>query len=338
MTVRKWGDGLLVNTPTPLSNETLSRVVGLANGGFAVVWEESDTPGDGDGFSINMQLFDAFGNKLGAERVANTTTLDDQLAPTMTVLTDGSFVVAWTDHSGADTDIRFRRFAADGTAIDTTDRIATNIAGDQEHAQLSAIPGGGFILCYEQLGDVHALRFAASGAVTGGVIDPAGIGGNGQSGADVATLQDGSFVETWVDSTPGAHQIVFQRINANGTLNGGNVNVADFPSGPSTPDVLALTNGGFLITWVDRNQPFPDTDSVAVRGQLFNASGASVGSEFTVNSFAAGREELQRTVALAGGGFAVIYAASADDTIRGQVFDAVGGRVGVEFIVNSSRA
>ncbi|MGH6770372.1 MAG: calcium-binding protein [Xanthobacteraceae bacterium] len=336
MTIRKWGSEQLVNTNTTGLQED-QTVAALPNGGFVVVWHDNDAAGgDGDSASIKMQRYDAFGNKAGGETLVNTTTVGAQLQTTVTLLSNGDFAVAWRDSSGANgtgTDIRFRRFEADGEAVDLTDRVL-GIANTQVDPDIAPIAGSGFIVAYldTQSGtsDIHAQRFDAAGAPVGGVITVAG-GVTVQTDPAIATLNDGSFAAVWLDNSS---QIVFQRIDANGALNGGNVTIADAPSGPSGPDVLALANGGFLVSWSDSNQGFPDNDSNAVRAQLFDASGNEVSGEFTVNTLTQGFQNAPSLVALPDGGFVAVYRSA--DEIRGQAFDAVGNKTGPEFLVNTS--
>ena len=120
---------------------------------------------------------------------------------------------------------------------------------------------------------------------------------------------------------------------------GAAVAIADNPSNPSAPDVLALANGGFVVTWADANQASPDTDGTAVRAQMFDAAGDEVGDEFTVNTLAAGSQNSARLVAMPDGGFAAIYGSNSDilnSRIRGQIFDEFGNRVGDEFLANTT--
>ena len=162
------------------------------------------------------------------------------------------------------------------------------------------------------------------------------VGVDEQSPA-IATLGDGRFVAVWDDET--ADQIRFRLIGADGVPMGAAVAIADNPANPSGPDVLALANGGFVVTWADANQASPDTDGTAVRAQVFDAAGDEVGDEFTVNTFAAGSQNSARLVAMPDGGFAAIYGSNSDilnSRIRGQIFDEFGNRVGDEFLANTT--
>ena len=94
-------------------------VAALADGRFFVVWE--DLTGDGDGSAIKGQVFTASGIQSGEAFRINTSTADDQTAPTVTALANGDALVTWTDHDGATSDIysqviNLQSYVGDGSA------------------------------------------------------------------------------------------------------------------------------------------------------------------------------------------------------------------------------
>ena len=96
----KVGGEFLVNTST-LSNQSQPTITALPSGGFVVSWIDlSGQGGDGDGFGIKAQIFDASGAKVGGEFLVNTATANYQTEPTITGLPTGGFVVSWTDWTG----------------------------------------------------------------------------------------------------------------------------------------------------------------------------------------------------------------------------------------------
>jgi Ca2+-binding RTX toxin-like protein len=337
MTIHKWGSEQLVNTTTD-EFQFFPRIAGLSDGGFVVVWaDNSATGGDTSGIAVRMQRYDAYGNKVAAETIVNTTTLGSQTDPAVTALEGGGFVVTWTDASGANgtnVDIRFRRFDADGVALDASDQVI-GVASEQVKAEVVAAPGGGFIVAFRDIPggtfDISAQGFDANGAANTGLINAA-LGAPEQTDPAIARLSDNTFVAVWDDDTNA--QIRFQRFDGAGNFLGATTAVAGSPTNPSTPSIVGLANGGFVVAWHDTNQPFPDDQFFAVRAQIFDGSGAAVGSEIAINTFATNNQTACRLVALPSGGFAAIYTSNQD--IRGQVFDALGNRVGSEFLVNTS--
>jgi hypothetical protein len=93
------GAAFLVNTTTAFlqNNPTIST---LADGRFVVAWADlSGSGNDTSSLAIRGQVFSSTGAKSGSEFLVNTTTADFQNQPTITGLTNGRFVVAWTDGS-----------------------------------------------------------------------------------------------------------------------------------------------------------------------------------------------------------------------------------------------
>jgi len=68
-------------------------VTGLSGVGFVVTWTSSGQDGDRNG--VYGQRYDADGTAQGTEFQINTYTAGDQVAPSVTTLADGGFVVAW---------------------------------------------------------------------------------------------------------------------------------------------------------------------------------------------------------------------------------------------------
>ena len=57
--------------------------------------------------------------------------------------------------------------------------------------------------------------------------------------------------------------------------------------GQSVGRIAVLAGGGFVVVWMDSSGTAPDSD-FAVKAQLFDTSGAPVGSEFIVNTTTSG--------------------------------------------------
>ncbi|MDP7193698.1 MAG: calcium-binding protein, partial [Arenicellales bacterium] len=134
-----------MNTTTG-SDQQQPTVTGLANGGFAAAWESYNQDGSNDG--IAGRVYDASGSPLTtADFVINTQTAGQQYYPEMATLTDGKFVVAWYDEHYSD--IRFRLYQADGTAVG--DEIAANVHdySTQYYPSVSALVDGGFVISWQ---------------------------------------------------------------------------------------------------------------------------------------------------------------------------------------------
>lgn len=102
--------------------------------------------------------------------------------------------------------------------------------------------------------------------------------------------------------------------------------------------VAALSNGGYVITWVSYGQ---DGDQGGIYAQRFNASGNPVGSESLVNTTTAASQDQSSVAALANGGYVITWTAgnNQDGSSSGvflQQFDSAGNAVGSETQVNTT--
>ena len=111
----------------------------------------------------------------------------------------------------------------------------------------------------------------------------------------------------------------------------------------SKPSVAKLASGGFVVVWDDLSKTGADTDLTAVRGQLFDAAGRKVGDEFLVNTAVARSQTDSKVAALANGGFVVTWTDysgeggdSAATSVKAQMYDSAGARVGGELLVNTT--
>jgi Ca2+-binding RTX toxin-like protein len=172
-----------------------------------------------------------------------------------------------------------------------------------------------------------------------------------QTSANLSVLQDGGYVVVWTDSSQiGADTsgsgVKAQRFDANGDKVGGEflVNTTTV-AGQGTATVATLPSGRFVVTWTDLSATGGDTSSRAIRGQLFEANGTAVGSEFLVNTQTAGNQDSSAVTELAGGGFVVSWADSSGvggdnngSGIKAQLFDSTAAKVGGEILVNTTIA
>ncbi len=73
-------------------------VIGLSTGGFVVVWESS-APQGGSGVDVYAKIFTADGQVSTPDFLVHDTLLGDQSNPSVELLADGGFLIAWTSGS-----------------------------------------------------------------------------------------------------------------------------------------------------------------------------------------------------------------------------------------------
>ncbi|MBR0962727.1 hypothetical protein JQ554_01445 [Bradyrhizobium diazoefficiens] len=361
--VVKVGSEISVNTNQTGSQEA-PTVTALANGGYVVSWDDaSGTLGDASGTSIKAQIFAADGTKVGSEFRVNTQTADNQLAPVITGLSNGGFVVTWSDNSQTlgdsdGTSIKAQVFAADGTLVGSETLVNTATSYSQYAPTVAALANGGFAITWTddsgEGGDddgtsIKAQLFAADGSKVGSEFLVNTQTGGSQDNATITGLANGGFVVTWEDlsGTLGdsdATSVKAQMFAADGSKVGDEflVNTAT-ASDQLKPTISALPNGGFVVTWYDFSQVGGDSSGSGIKAQIYAADGSKVGSEFLVNTTTANSQFTPTVTALSNGDFAIAWqdwsgtgGDSSGSSIKLQVFSADGRKVGGELLVNTS--
>lgn len=289
----------------------------------------------------------------GSEFVVNSTlTVGNQSEGSVTALTNGQFVITFTDDSGADGDgkgIFGQLLDATGAAVGDAFLVNTTTTNEQQDSHVIALSGGRFAVVWvdgSQIAganayDIRAKVFNGDGsvAVPEMVVDasPTGL----QLAPSIAELSDGSFMVTWTDNDHTLGDATSQAIHGQHFTSAGAKSGPEFLVNSTTAldqagsSVTGLANGGFVVTWTDNSQSGGDTDSGAIRGKVFGTNASSTGTEFLINTTTTGNQRESTVTALAGGGFVVTWtdgSATGADTdgsaIRGRVFDASGNPVG----------
>jgi FG-GAP-like repeat len=206
--------------------------------------------------------------------------------PSITALAGGSYAVSYSVGTGADVDIVGRIVSATGVVgmrFDIDNQ--TDIRGFSELATLS---NGNFVAVYQdQVGgsatndDIRFAIVSSAGTVLTGPITELGAGGPGHEiDPDVAALRDGGFVTVWTDPDSTVTDIrATITTNAGLALPSFNDRVVNTTTTgeQNQASVVALADGGFLVTWQDDNANL-------VRAQRFDAAGNKIGTEFTVKN------------------------------------------------------
>jgi len=288
----------LANTETT-NNQFYSAIAGLSNGGYVVTWQDGSHVGADTTDSIKAQIFDASGAPLGGEFLVNTTTANHQYSPAVAGLNNGNFVITWRDDSGDNT-IKAQAFDPSGAKIGSEFVVNTNTYSMQQHPSVSA-------------------------------------------------LQDGGYVISWTDSSQtlgdsSGTSIKLQRFDASGHQIGTEtlVNTHTINS-QSEPQVAGLSNGGYAITWLDETGAAGDMNGIDVKAQVFDSSGARSGGELLVNNVTSGRQSETDIAALSNGNFVVTWTDfsklggdSYGTSVKGQLFDTSGTKIGDEFLANTA--
>jgi Ca2+-binding RTX toxin-like protein len=398
----KVGGEFLVNTTTPQPQQE-PAITALPSGGFVVSWFDNVNA------EIKAQIFDASGNRVGSEFLVTTETTNFQQAPTITALASGAIVISWQDDSGvflqgADpsgfgikaqifvisdgpTDIALSSASVSEIAIENL-TVATlsatgSVNGAFSYSIVSDSTNGAFRLEGDRLvvADNARLDFetAPSATVVIRVTDTNGNSydesftlavtdvanearfaagadflvntetQNDQSDPTIIALANGGFVVSWADNSGQGLDAVgtgikAQIFDANGNKVGSEFLVNfNTLNAQSEPTITALPSGGFVVSWTDNSRQGGDASFLAVKAQIFNASGNKIGSEFLVNTATTSSQDQPTITSLSSGGFVVSWASlsgqggdASGRAIKAQIFDASGTKVGGELLLNTA--
>ena len=269
--------------------------------------------------STKFQRYDAAGNKLGGEVIANFDPVGAQNNSGLVATDDGGFTLVWID-SG---DIEYRRFDANGIALDAADRCSPCWAIRHWLGRRRWAPDLSWLSSpIRATPDILAQMFLANGDPTGSAI-PSPLRPTARWTRPLPNSPAA------VSSSPGRTKTPIAFASAASTPRAGiplpRSNVSDWRPRSAAPASRPLANGNFVVAWED------STDS-SVRARFVFSGG--FGTEFTVNTSTDGIQIAPRLAALPDGGFVAVYQSGSD--IRGQVFDAFGARDGNEFVVNTA--
>ncbi|UQD75602.1 AIDA repeat-containing protein [Bradyrhizobium japonicum] len=237
--------------------------------------------------------------------------------------------------------------------IGTEFQVNSQTAGSQWYPSITGLTNGGFVVTWQDglagstsgsstLGDasgsaVHAQLYAADGSKVGGEF-LVNTQTNGSQASPVVTgLSNGGFVVSWQDQNSTSGDIKAQIYGANGAPVGGEFLINSVTANnQNTPAITGLPNGGFVVAWTNQGSSAPD-----VKAQVYDASGAKVGSEFLVNSTSVYDQERASIATLSNGDFVVTWNdfRTGNWEVRGQVFHpgATGAtKVGSEFTVDTA--
>ncbi|MGB5676410.1 MAG: DUF2341 domain-containing protein, partial [Gammaproteobacteria bacterium] len=234
----------------------------------------------------------------------------------------------------------------DETLVNTTTNDAQSISSSVSSA-IATDAGGDYVVVWtSNLQDgsgngVYAQLYNADGTPQGTEFLVNTVTTDNQSSPSVAMDAAGNFVVAWQSNLQDGdnYGIYAQRFNAAGVAQGSefpvNTTTADYQGSPG----IAMAEGGdFVIIWASAAQD-PD-GSTGIYGQRFDAGGNAVGSEFRINTYTTGYQQVSSVSMDAAGNFVVTWASQNQDGsnygVFGQVFNADGTSRGSEFQVNTT--
>jgi FG-GAP-like repeat len=261
------------------SGDQLSpTITALPNGNVAIAFADTSA----GNLDLYVRVFDASLGLVRTDTIDVSTTVT--LNPSITAFADGSYVITYTAGSGADTDIVARVVSASGTVGAPFD--IDNQTDNRDMSEVATLSNGNFVVTYvdevsgsgTDTGVSYAVFSSAGAQVVAPAIVPGGDGVGLETDPDVAALREGGFVVMWTDPDLGTNDIRASLLNSNGTAILSDFLVNTTTAGDQNEaSVIALADGGFLVTWEDDGADL-------VRAQRFDPTGTKIGTEFTVKN------------------------------------------------------
>ena len=259
-----------------------------------------------------------------ATTIQADTNTDTLSGPSVAVRSDGSYLVAYgrsTEAGGPLSTSTVGRIVSAAGAVGSEFTIAdAAVVGATFNTDSDVLSNGNYVVVYEHQPGFGS--FAAAYQIrnsTGAFVRGGDFGGPLAFDVHVAALTGGSFVTVWTEEdgdapVGGSGSGIAARVDNGAGAPATFLIVNTFVAGDQVrPDVAALNDGGFVVTWLNNNLGL-------VRGQRFDAAGTKVGVEFTAGDM--GSEANPVVASLGDGRFAVDFVQiSGDDDIWATIFD-----------------
>ena len=337
------GSEFRVNSYTT-SRQFYSAVASNPNGDFVVVWVSNGQ--DGDSYGIFGRRFSASGAPQASEFRVNSYTTGKQNYPSVIFDASGNFVVVWSGNQqdGGGYGIFGQRFDASGAVQGGEFRVNTYVTGNQLYPSVASSPIGDFVVVWQSGHDgsgygIFGQRFDASGTPQGSEFQINTFTVGIQERPAVSADANGNFTVVWdsAGQDGSSYGIFGQRFNASGALQGGEFRVNTYTTSVQLDARVASdANGNFVVVWGSNQQ---DGSSLGVFAQRFDATGATQGSEFRVNTYTSNSQALPTVTSDANGNFVVVWDSNGQDGslrgIFGRRFNSSGVAQGNEFRVNT---
>jgi hypothetical protein len=242
-------------------------VATLNNSNVVMVWASYNQAGSNTMQDVYCKILSPTGQTVSNEFLVNQFTNFNQRTPAIAALGGGGFVVTWVSEQQR--------------------TLAPNLGNNSTYADISAIVRPSV--------DIYARIFSATGAAQGGEF-LVNADANPAANPSVAGGSDGGFVVAWTarDLANSQNSLdVYARPFSSGGAGGAVLRLNSYLYGDQFAPRLSVIGTDYLAVWTSLAQ---DGSREGVFGQFITGDGATVGSEFRVNTTTAG-QQMQPVVA-----------------------------------------
>ncbi|CAN5391087.1 hypothetical protein BH10PSE4_BH10PSE4_39190 [soil metagenome] len=299
----------------------------LANGDLVVAWSDFEGPDNEERFFGQVIAPDGSlsGSRLTIEQISYAGSNAGQRGlpwqPEIATLQNGNFVVAYVAGEAYALDVGFKIYSPTAGLVGAA---TINVAADSlpYNPAVTTLANGEFVLTWlvndpdHGASTVNFQRFSAAGVAIGAQTfvdtDPY-LSEHGEFSPEVVGLAGGGFVVTWEnwqyipqpDGSVLTRLDVFGQVySAAGAAVGSSFTVNGDPYGfKRFHETTALANGGFIATWTESHDGayiYLDGSQANVMARVFDASGAPVTGDITLNLNPNGAQGHSSVATLAG--------------------------------------
>lgn len=271
-------------------NQERPQVALLSDGGAVFVWQ-----GGRLGYqSIYARFLSANNTFLTGDILVNAVTNGSRQNAIVTVLTNGSVVVAWASFNQVNAssfqDVYLQRFSAAGQKLGTETLVNETADFNQRTPTLAALSDGRFVLVwiteqqrFENSVDVYARIFNADGSAAGSefrINNDTNVCAN----PSVAASSDGGFLVAWseknVANLSNSWDIVARPFSS-AAIGGVARRVNTEAYGDQYSPKASAIGTSYFVAWTSLGQ---DGSREGIYGQFLLSDGSLSGNEFRVNT------------------------------------------------------
>jgi len=230
----------------------MPAVATLADGSFAVGWRS--------GGAVHVQQAAADGSLAGTQKDYGA--LSSAFSPSLAALKQGGYVVSWGEIN--DGNVYAATSASSQAFVVNGDGYAASLATAAPLPHVTTLANGNFVIAWDSyvnaplgfsMSDIFFQVYDSTGHALGAPTQANMESGGGHYDAAVTALSDGGFVVAW-QSQSGDYDgsgIFGRRFGADGSaVDPQEFGINQMRAGDQTsPDLVALANGGFAAAWVD---------------------------------------------------------------------------------------
>ncbi len=254
--------------------------------------------------------------------------------PSVSTIKSG-YIVVWDDERNGDINIHAQIFDSNANPIGSNFQV--NTGTDTLSQNFPSVTGDSYgavvVFQDEEIGefDVYFQRYDSMGVSQGpNTIVTNNLLGAHQAYPSISVPFKGDFVVIWQDLRKHNWDIFIQRIDSSGSLIGSNTPVNDdlLSNDQILPSIAEDTLGNFVTVWMDSRENNWD-----IYGEMFDAYGNSIGSNFRINDDTLQNDQFFPDVAKnINGGFIVTW--DENSNILARMYDKNGNPLVSSFKVN----